>query len=93
MSDKSKWEPKYATEVKYSDFSTDFGTHHMMHFPVNINKETGYGKMFGLGAGKLRAIADNIMAVRAHLEQYPEEGMHEIKVDEHVGKEWKGKKE
>jgi hypothetical protein len=91
MSEGKKWEPKYSQSIEYSDFSTDYGTHHIMHFPTNINEDTGFGKMFGLGAGKLRAIMKDPVAVREFLAKYPEEGTVQCKLEDHVGKEWKRK--
>jgi hypothetical protein len=91
MGQGKEYKPKYSNKIEYSDFKTDYGTHHMMAFPCNINEKTGYGKVFSLGASKLHAIVDSpktIMAIKAHLEQYPEEGMTQIKDDDHVGNEW-----
>lgn len=93
MSDgKKKWEPKYGTKPEYSDFKTDYGTHHMIHIPLNVNEDTGFGKMKGYGLSQLRALMkpENLMAIREHMAQYPEEGMTQVKCDDHVGKEWKG---
>jgi hypothetical protein len=88
---KKDYKPKFSNKIEYSDFSTDYGTHHIMHFPINVNEDTGYGKMFGLGAGKLRALVGTpqaVMAIKAFLELHPEEGTAQIKVDDHVGNEW-----
>jgi hypothetical protein len=90
-SGKKEYKPKYSNKIEYSEFKTDYGTHHMIHFPINVNEDTGYGKMFGLGAGKLRAIIGTPQAIieaKAHLEKYPDEGVTQIKVDDHVGNEW-----
>jgi hypothetical protein len=88
---KKDWQPKYSNKVQYSEFKTDFGTHHMMHIPLNVNEDTGYGKMKGYGLSQLRALMkpENLIAIRAHMERYPEEGVVQIKVDDHVGKEFK----
>lgn len=92
MSENKKWEPKYSTKVEHSEFKTDYGTHHMLHFPCNVNEDTGFGKVFGLGLSKIRALLrpESQMAMRAQAAKYPEEGKTQIKVDDHVGKEWKG---
>jgi hypothetical protein len=90
MSQKKEYKPKYSTKVETSDFKTDFGTHHMLHFPCNINEDTGFGKVFGMGLSKIRALLrpESIIAMRAHAEKYPEEGLTQIKADDHVGNEW-----
>lgn len=92
MSDKKKWEPKYSNKVETSEFKTDYGTHHMLHLPLNVNEDTGFGKMKGYGISQLRAILKNLMAIRKHVEMYPEEGMTQVKCDDHVGKEWSKEK-
>ncbi len=85
-----KWEPKFSTKIEYSDFKTNYGTHHMLHIPLNVNEDTGFGKMKGYGLSQLRALMkpENLMAIREHMAKYPEEGVVQIKVDDHVGKEW-----
>lgn len=92
---KKDWKPKYSNKVEYSDFPTDYGTHHMIHLPLNVNEETGYGKMKGYGISQLRALTkpENLMAIREHIKNYPEEGLTQVKADAHVGNEWKGKDE
>lgn len=90
MSEKKKWEPKYSNKVEKSEFKTDYKTHHMIHIALNVNEDTGYGKMKGYGLSQIRAILkpENLMAMRAHADEYPEEGITQVKVDDHVGKEW-----
>jgi hypothetical protein len=87
---RKEYQPKYSNKVEYSDFKTDFGTHHMLHIPLNVNEDTGYGKIKGYGLSQLRALMkpENLIAIRAHMEKYPVEGTVQIKVDDHVGKEW-----
>jgi len=90
MAEKKPWEPKYSNKIEYSDFKTDYGTHHMLHIPLNVNPDTGFGKMKGYGLSQLRALMkpENLIAIRKHMEEYPEEGTTQVKVDDHVGKEW-----
>lgn len=87
---KGEWKPKYSNKIEYSDFKTDYGTHHMMHIPLNVNEQTGMGKLKGYGASQLRALTkpETLMAIRKHLAEYPEEGVVQIKDDEHDGKVW-----
>jgi hypothetical protein len=90
---KGEWKPKYSKEIEYSEFKTDYGTHHMMHIPLNVNDETGFGKLKGYGLSQLRALTkpETLMAIRKHMAEYPEEGVVQIKADEHEGKEWEDK--
>jgi hypothetical protein len=84
-------EKKYSNEIKEYDFTTDYGTHHMMAIPHKINEDTGMGEIFNLGVPKLKALIspENLIKIRKYVERFPEEAAKQIAIDAHVGKEWK----
>jgi len=92
------YKPKFASECKFYDFSTDRGSHAMMAIPTKINEVTGMGVMNSYGVAKIKSFLKakiksflnptTLMAMRKFVADNPDEADRTIGDDDHVGKEW-----
>jgi len=84
------YKPKFGSECKFYEFSTDRGSHAMMAIPTKINETTGMGVMNSYGVAKIKSFLNptTLMAMRKFVADNPDEAGRTIGDDDHVGKEW-----